>query len=81
MAPLLRPQDSAEGQSGRPSGGHLPALEIACEEAEAHDIEIITHMYSEDEVDRLFPLLEAPPPAPNVEDWEPTEEGGAITRR
>ena len=27
-APLLRPLDSAEGQGGQPSGGHLPAFEL-----------------------------------------------------
>ena len=63
-APLLRPLDSAKGQGGQPSGGHLSAVEVACDDVEAHDIEILTHMRSQYEVDRLFPLLEAPRPGP-----------------
>ena len=52
----------------------MPTFEIACEEVEAHVIEILLHMYSEYEVDWLFPLLEALPPGPRVEDWEPSAE-------
>ena len=73
-APVLRPLDSAEGQGGQPSGGHLPAFVVACEEVEAHDIEMFSHLYSEDDVDRLLPRLEAPAPGPNIEDWEPSVE-------
>ena len=57
-APLLRPQESAEGQGGEPSGGHLPAFELR--EAEAHDIEVLPHLHSEGDLDRLFPMLRAP---------------------
>ena len=67
-APLLRPLDFAKGQGGQPPGGHLPAFEVECEEFEAHDIKVLPHMCSEDEVDWLFPQLEAPGPGPNVED-------------
>ena len=74
VAPLLRSLDSGEGQGGQPSGGHLPAFEVACEEVEAHDIEVLPHMYSEYELERLFPRLEAPAPGPNVEDLEPSAE-------
>ena len=44
-APLLRPLESAEGQGGPPSGGHLPAFEVECEEVEAHDLDILPHLY------------------------------------
>ena len=72
-APLLRPLDSDEGQGGQPSSGYLPTFEVECEKAEAHDLDILPHLYSEADVDRLFPRLAAPAPAPNVEDWEPGE--------
>ena len=72
-APLLRPLDSDEGQGGQPSSGYLPTFEVECEKAEAHDLDILPHLYSEADVDRLFPRLTAPAPAPNVEDWEPGE--------
>jgi hypothetical protein len=72
-APLLRPLDSNEGQGGQPSSGYLPTFEVECEKAEAHDLDILPHLYSEADVDRLFPRLAAPTPAPNVEDWEPGE--------
>ena len=44
------------------------------EEVEAHDVEVLPHLYSEDDIDRLLPRLDAPAPGPNVEDWKPSEE-------
>jgi hypothetical protein len=40
-------------------------------EAEAHDLDVLPHMYGLRELARLFPVLEAPPPGDNAEDWEP----------
>ena len=73
-APLVRPLESTEGQSCQPSGGHLAGFEVECEEVEVHDPDILPHPCSEDEVERLFPRLEAPAPGPNVEDWKPSGE-------
>ena len=44
------------------------------EEVEAHDLDILPHLYSGSDVERLFPRLAAPAPGPNVEDWEPSED-------
>ena len=71
MAPLLRPQTTNEDQGGQSSDGYLPAFGV--QEGELHDVEILPHMYDDDESRRLFPLLEAPPPSDNVEDWQPME--------
>ena len=68
-APLLRPQTSTGGEGGQPSSGYLPAFGVR--EAEAHDIAVLPHMHGLRELARLFPILEAPPPGDNVEDWEP----------
>ena len=35
---------------------------------------MLPHLHSEDDVDKLFPLLRASPPGENVEDWQPSEE-------
>jgi hypothetical protein len=32
---------------------------------------VLPHMHGLRELARLFPILEAPPPGDNVEDWEP----------
>ena len=68
-APLLRPQASIGGEGGQPPSGYLPAFGVR--EAEAHDLDVLPHMYGLRELARLFPILEALPPGDNVEDWEP----------
>ena len=68
----MRPNVGAGGEGGTPASGYLPTFEVR--EAEMHDAEILPHLYSEDEVERLFPKIEASKPRANVEDWEPSEE-------
>ena len=41
-----------------------------------HDINILPHFHSRDEMDKLFPVLHAPPPMENAEDWQPGEIDG-----
>ena len=71
-APLLRPNVGDGGEGGTPASGYIPTFEVR--QAEMHDAEILPHLYSEDEVERLFPKIEASEPRANVEDWEPSEE-------
>ena len=40
-----------------------------------HDVEVLPHLHSEDDVERLFPKIGAPEPGLNVEDWEPLRKG------
>ena len=74
-APLLRPKESGGGQGGPPSAGCLPTFSTDCDDCdpfadiEAHNPELLPHHHDELEVKRLFPILEAPPAAVNVEDW------------
>ena len=83
-APMLRPQETTGDQGGQSPSGHLPTFEVR--EGELHDIEILPHMYDEHEGRKLFPLLEAPLPMDNEEDWQPTgdhrgcdDDQGAMT--
>ena len=79
-APLLRPNIEAGGEGGTPASGYLPTFEVR--EAEMHDVEILPHLHSEDDVGRLFPKIEASELGLNVEDWQPSEEGqGRIVGR
>ena len=36
---------------------------------------ILPHMHSPEDMKRLFPVLSAPEPAPNNEDWEQEDTG------
>ena len=68
-APLLRPI----GEDGR-KGGHsttdepLPAY-IADLEAVIHDESNLPHMYSAEDMTRMFPVIDAAPEQPNVHDY------------
>ena len=85
-APLLRPQDTSGGKGGQPATGHLPTFVIApaavftTSEGEEdhqipHDVNTLPHMHSPEDMKRLFPILSAPEPAPNNEDWEQEDTG------
>lgn len=71
-APMLRPLDPTGDQGGQSSGGHLPTFEVR--DAEMHDIDILPHMHAEADLARLFPLLGAPPPIENCDDWQPVDD-------
>ena len=61
------------GKGGQPLTGHLPTLVTAegkIDMQEAHDPEVLPHMYEQQGMDRLFPILDAPLPRPNFEDWD-----------
>ena len=67
-APLLRPHDDDDR-----TGGHsvvdddlIPAYFA---DIEAHDETRLPHMYSDDEIVRLFPTIEAAPEQANVHDY------------
>ena len=66
-APLLRPQATGGGKGGRPATAHLPTF--SAEEGEAHDMNVLPHLHSDEDMAKLFPILDAPPAAVNVEDW------------
>ena len=77
-APLLRPKESGGGQGGPPSAGYLPTFSTEADDPfahiEAHNPDILPHHHDEQEMKRLFPILEAPPAAVNVEDWLKVDE-------
>ena len=73
-APLLRPA----GSSGQ-QGSHLadvdplPTFSVAAE-GEIHDETLLPHMYPEEIIRKMFPKIEAAPPVPNSDDWNPEVE-------
>ena len=71
-APLLRPQESGGSKGGQTATSHLPAFVQEKYEGEIHDVSMLPHLHSEEDMRRLFRVLEAPPAAINVEDWEPS---------
>ena len=71
-APLLRPQSPGGGEGGQPPAAHLPTFNVV--ERAAHDINILPHMHSDDDIELLFPIIDAPVEGENVNDWEPVEE-------
>ena len=77
-APMLRPQDVTGDEGGQSPETYLPTFEVR--DAEKHDLDTLTHMHGPDDVDRLFPILHAPPPADNVEDWVPQDHDDGHAR-
>ena len=73
-APLLRPAGS-NGQQGShlADTDPLPTFEVTAE-GELHDETVLPHMYPDDVIKKLFPIIEAAPPQQNSEDWEPEAE-------
>ena len=72
-APLLRPHGSDRQQDGHLSEiDPLPSFALA--EAQIHDINVLPHLHGEDEIDRMFPKIEAAPETGNSRDWIPTED-------
>ena len=53
---------------------------------EAHKLDALPQFHDTDVVDRMLPVLEAPPAGVNIEDWEPIEfdwtrdEGASASR-
>ena len=77
VAPLLRPHGSSGGQGGQPLDSHLPTFPVtgaASDQMKAHDETRLPHMYSDEDIAKLFPLITAPPMGENVEDWQPAEQ-------
>ena len=67
-APLLRPAESSHGKDGHPvTGDALPTF--LNENIEQHDINRLPHTYSDEDKERLFPRIEAPPEMENAADW------------
>ena len=42
-----------------------------------HDLDVLPHMYSEEDAALLFPIITAAPIGPNVEDWRPGDDGAS----
>ena len=73
---LRRDPDSSVQQ-----GGHLPDDEplpnFAVDEAQPHDPKILPHMYCDEDIEKLFPKIEAAPEVANTEDWIPEMDASA----
>ena len=51
----------------------LPTFTVAAE-GEIHDETLLPHMYPEETIRKMFPKIEAAPPVPNSDDWNPEVE-------
>jgi len=75
-APLLRP-NAVEGQQD----GHLPDDEplpnFVVSEAVPHDPKVLPHMHCDEDIDKLFPKIEAAPEVANTHDWIPEADAEA----
>ena len=74
--PLLRPNTANGQQGGHPPGDDgyedpLPNFDVG--EAQAHDPNVLPHHYDQDDMDRMCPQINAPPPIVNDEVWVPGE--------
>ena len=72
-APLLHPLGSSGGTGSQPATGHLPTLitlQAEVDVQEAHDLEILPHLYEQRAMDRIFPSLDAPLAGPSVDNWD-----------
>ena len=38
-----------------------------------HNLDVLPHLHDADAIDKLLPVLEAPPAGVNIEDWDPVE--------
>ena len=69
-APLLRPLGSDGQQGGHLAGDDpLPTFAAVTEDI-PHDESRLPHMYSTDDIARLFPIIEAAPEQPNTIDYD-----------
>ena len=69
-APLLRPQGGGGGSGGPPATAYLPTFVTEEDQEPRHDADILPHLHSKSEMNRLFRVLGAPPAGVNVEDWK-----------
>ena len=75
-APLLRPHGSDRQQDGHLSEvDPLPSFTLA--EAQVHDINVLLHLHGENEIDKMFPKIEAAPETGNSRDWIPAGDDPA----
>ena len=78
-APLLRQHDVDGRDGGHSTDEPLPTF-ITEIESTPHDINVLPHMYSAKEIERLFPTIEAAPGAINDEDFDAERDHGARKR-
>ena len=67
-APLLRPHGSEGREGGHSTGDPLPTF-VSEVEAMTHDANILPHMYSAEQIDEMFPTINAAPETENAEDY------------
>ena len=67
-APLLRPNGSDGRQGDHPTSDPVPTY-VAKFEAQMHNPEILPHMYSKAEMNKLFPTITATPEPRNADDF------------
>ena len=75
-APLLRPHDVDGREGGDSTDEPLPTFVVEIEST-PHDVNVLPHMYSAKDIERLFPTIEAAPGAINDEDFDAEQDHGA----
>ena len=67
-APLLRPHDHADREGGHPIDDPLPTFAV-----EPHNPNILPHLHSATDIEKLFPSIDAAPEPANSKDYEACE--------
>ena len=62
------------GTGGPPATAYLPTFVAEDDQEPKHDADILPHLHSKSEMNRLFRVLSAPPAGVNVEDWKAKED-------
>ena len=75
-APLLRPLDEEGREGGHSAIDPLPTFTTAVED-KPHDINVLPHMHSPSDMDKLFPTIAAAPEPENMRDYK--MDGGVLT--
>ena len=73
-APLLRPHGGDDREGGHSIDDELLPTFVADLHAAPHDINLLPHMHSTTDIDRLFPTIDAAPGVSNDDDFDAEKE-------
>ena len=73
-APLLRPHGGEDREGGHSIDDNPLPTFIADLDAAPHDINVLPHMHSTDDIERLFPTIDAAPGVSNDDDFDAEKE-------
>ena len=76
-APLLRTHSSDGQKVGHlPVARLLPHFNVDFDKIEPHDESVLPHLHEFEYARKMFPMIEAAEPQPNLDDWIPGDTEG-----